>query len=641
MAKAALYIRVSTTYQIDKDSLPLQRQDLMNYAKYALGIEDYIVFEDAGYSGKNTDRPKYQEMMNRIRKGEFSHLLVWKIDRISRNLRDFSDMYDELKKYKVVFVSKNEQFDTSTAMGEAMLKIILVFAELERKITSERVTSIMLSRASQGLWNGATVPLGYVWSDEAKFPVVDKDEATVVRYVYDLYARLLSTSEVAYKLNEENVPTKRGGQWTAKTVRDILRNSFYIGTYTYNRRESEGGGRFKDESEWIVKKNNHPGIISEQQFNLVNQVLSDNFKGISGTQRENIHTHIFAKKIYCDVCGELLTAGLDAPRSDGFRPSRYTCSTNKTTRNIHSCNSFVSDILVAPFVLNYVANLIRLQDRSDSAVATKRSLVDINRMLLRGSAFIDVISVDRDALQETYLMSIHGVPGEVYSLSAAEEDDSSLALEKLKKERERHEKALVKLEELYLYEEEEGISRKDYILRKKEIAEKIDGVNKEISKLLTATGSVADHSFLNDARYFLISQTLYHGRDIDFKALLESVGKEALADFVDSVVKKIVILDKRVSSITFQNGITHNFTYQPPEKRKIQIQERGKYKQYVDVVLDYLKEQGPASRTDIEKLTNLKRSSVYTLLQELMDQNLVMKKGNSVAITYFYNGDAT
>lgn len=509
-------------------------------------------------------------------------------------------------------------------MGEAMLKIILVFAELERKMTSERVTSIMLSRATRGLWNGATVPLGYVWSDEEKFPVIDKDEAAVVRYVFELYASLLSTSEVAYRLNEEGVKTKRGGEWTAKTVRDILRNSFYIGTYTYNKRESEGSRRFKNESEWIVKENNHPSVVSQQLFKLVNQVLSDNYKGISGTQRENIHTHIFAKKLYCGVCGELLTAGLDAPRSDGFRPSRYTCSTNKTTRNIHSCNSFVSDILVAPFVLNYVANLIRLQDRTDAAA--KRSLVDINRMLLRGSAFIDVIGVDREALQETYLMSIHGVHDAVYSTTTAEEDSSSLALEKLKKDRERHEKALAKLEDLYLYDEDEGISRKDYILKKKEITEKIEEVRNEITSLLTSAGQITDHSFLNDARNFLISQALYHGRDVDFKALLDSVGKEALADFVDSVIKKIIILDKRVMAITFKNGITHNFTYQPPEKRKIQIQERGKYKQYTDVVLNYLKEQGPASRTDIEKLTNLKRSSVYTLLQELMDQNLVLKR---------------
>lgn len=106
LKKAALYVRVSTLHQIDKDSLPFQRQELENYAKYALNIEEVVIFEDAGYSAKNTDRPKYQEMMKRIRSGEFTHLLVWKIDRISRNLKDFSEMYEELKDCKVTFVSK-------------------------------------------------------------------------------------------------------------------------------------------------------------------------------------------------------------------------------------------------------------------------------------------------------------------------------------------------------------------------------------------------------------------------------------------------------------------------------------------------------------------------------------------------------
>lgn len=170
--KAALYLRVSTFHQIDKDSLPLQESDLINYAKYVLGIDDFVIFKDPGYSGKDTDRPDYQNMMARIRMGEFSHLLVWKIDRISRNLRDFSEMYDELKKYNVTFISKNEQFDTSTAMGEAMLKIILVFAELERKLTAERVFAVMMSRAEKGLWNGATVPLGFIWDEKTKFPKI-------------------------------------------------------------------------------------------------------------------------------------------------------------------------------------------------------------------------------------------------------------------------------------------------------------------------------------------------------------------------------------------------------------------------------------------------------------------------------------
>ena len=115
--KVAIYIRVSTHWQVDKDSLQVQRRELIAYAQMLLGIQEYEVFEDAGYSAKNTDRPKYQEMMARLRTGEFTHLLVWKIDRISRNLLDFASMYEELKRLGVDFISKNEKFDTGSAIG--------------------------------------------------------------------------------------------------------------------------------------------------------------------------------------------------------------------------------------------------------------------------------------------------------------------------------------------------------------------------------------------------------------------------------------------------------------------------------------------------------------------------------------------
>ena len=91
--RVAIYIRVSTNHQIDRDSLPMQRQDLISYAKLLLNTEQYVIFEDAGYSGKNTDRPKLQEMMTQIRHGIFTHLLVWKIDRISRIKRAWSHFY--------------------------------------------------------------------------------------------------------------------------------------------------------------------------------------------------------------------------------------------------------------------------------------------------------------------------------------------------------------------------------------------------------------------------------------------------------------------------------------------------------------------------------------------------------------------
>ena len=96
-AKVAIYIRVSTLHQIDRDSLPMQRQDLIAYAKLILNTDDVTIFEDAGYSGKNTIRPEFQKMMSQLRTGTYTHLLVWKIDRISRNLLDFARCTRSLK----------------------------------------------------------------------------------------------------------------------------------------------------------------------------------------------------------------------------------------------------------------------------------------------------------------------------------------------------------------------------------------------------------------------------------------------------------------------------------------------------------------------------------------------------------------
>lgn len=122
--KAALYIRVSTDMQADKDSLPLQESDLRKLADLN-GIKDIEVFSDAGFSGKNLNRPAFRSMMGRIRAREFSHLYVWKLDRISRNLLDFLELYDELKCYGVAFASKNESFDTQSPAAKQCLRFYL------------------------------------------------------------------------------------------------------------------------------------------------------------------------------------------------------------------------------------------------------------------------------------------------------------------------------------------------------------------------------------------------------------------------------------------------------------------------------------------------------------------------------------
>ena len=358
--KVAIYIRVSTVFQIDKDSLKVQRRELEAYSEFVLGITDYEVFEDAGYSAKNTDRPSFQEMMRRVRTGEFSHILVWKIDRISRNLLDFASMYSELKRNGIVFVSKYEQFDTGSAMGEAMLKIILVFAELERNITSERVSSILLARAGSGQWNGGRIPYGYAYNKETKEMSIDTKSSEMVKYIYNSYLIDNSVTYLAKKLNSQGVPSPTNKEWSSTAIHKILKNPFYIGTYVYNKSDQKYDFKQKPEDEWITIENHHPAIIDEDLFYRVQANLKRNKRGglMEGSTVKRKHTHLFAGLLRCNQCGGSMSATPDRARSDGTIHSIYAC--HRRRRNTNECtNKYISDTVLAPFIMSYVANIYK------------------------------------------------------------------------------------------------------------------------------------------------------------------------------------------------------------------------------------------------------------------------------------------
>ena len=360
--KAAIYIRVSTLYQVDKASLPFQREELVNYSKYALGISSYEVFEDAGYSAKNTDRPDYQRMMSRIRTGEFTHLLVWKIDRISRNLIDFTSMYEELKNLGVTFVSKNEQFDTSSAMGEAMLKIILVFAELERKMTSERVGAVLLSRANDGIWNGGKVPYGYSYNKETREFSFDENEKKIVLHIYDLYEAARSLVRVSKELNEKGYRTRSGTPWSPVTVRTILTSPFYVGTYRYNVRDESCRWKIKPEDEWVMVEDHHPAMVEKERQEYIKSVLRNRQRGSSTPKTyQRVNTHIFSGLVFCGSCGSLMVASIGRPLKSGWTPSTYGCSRRrrfKDCQNVRGWNSCTAAYAVSSLSLSLSSRLL-------------------------------------------------------------------------------------------------------------------------------------------------------------------------------------------------------------------------------------------------------------------------------------------
>ena len=553
--KSALYVRVSTTHQIDKDSLPLQRSDLANYTKYVLGIDDFEIFEDAGYSGSTTDRPAYQDMMNRIKIGEFTHLIVWKIDRISRNLRDFSEMYDELKKYNVTFISRNEQFDTSTAMGYAMLKIKLVFAELERKLTGERVFSVMISRAQKGLWNGATIPFGYEWDAETKFPRPYDAEAKTVQYIFDQYEIIKSTTKLAKKLNIEKIPTKRNGTWTPRTVGGILTNPFYIGTYRYNTKTRKTR-RWKDKSEWVVVENNHQAIINKEQFERVAQIIQNNYRGDKNYQRKSTKVHILSGIATCHKCGKKMRSGLDRIRKDGFTPSRYTCYGFNVN---YTCANYSSDLSILPTLINYIANYMTLQGR----ITSNHSLRDMESILLRGKYFENIEHIEKQDLKNTYNLLINNtiVP---YNSLAEEKKEVIISQNAIyEAEKEKYEKALRRLDDLYLYDTN-SMSQKDFVIKRKEISDKIETVNKKIQEVkLNDTPFINNTEFnvLSKASFYLLTKNLSSVKNIDVLYLLNSLDKQTIKDFINTIISDVSVERGKIYHITFKNGLTHHFLY--------------------------------------------------------------------------------
>ena len=150
----AIYARQSVD---KKDSISIESQ--IEFCKYELKGGNCKEYKDKGYSGKNTERPQFQQLMRDIESGLVRKVVVYKLDRISRSILDFAKMMDFFQKYEVEFVSSTEKFDTSTPMGRAMLNICIVFAQLERETIQKRVTDAYYSRSQRGLQDGWESPL--------------------------------------------------------------------------------------------------------------------------------------------------------------------------------------------------------------------------------------------------------------------------------------------------------------------------------------------------------------------------------------------------------------------------------------------------------------------------------------------------
>ena len=224
----AIYARQSVD---KKDSLSIEGQ-IELCKKYA--GEEALVFQDRGFSGKNTKRPAFTELMQAVEEGKIQKIFVYRLDRFSRSIADFSKLWEMLDQHSVQFNSVTENFDTSSAIGRAMLNIVLVFAQLERETTAERVKDNYLHRFQLGAWPGGPAPYGFdlcrIEDNGRSAPSLAANEhADTVRRIFEAYAEPdASLRSIAKELNSRGIHGPKRETWDNVTLSRLLHSPLYV-----------------------------------------------------------------------------------------------------------------------------------------------------------------------------------------------------------------------------------------------------------------------------------------------------------------------------------------------------------------------------------------------------------------------------
>jgi hypothetical protein len=255
----------------------------------------------------------------------------------------------------------------------------------------------------------------------------------------------------------------------------------------------------------------------------------------------------------------------DRERADGWRPSVYLCSRK---RRFNDClNKYVSDVTLGPFIINYVANLMK----AERSFGKTTSIDVLEKKLLRGKTFSDVEHIEGIGLQELFDTLLRGktpdVPYEMRERPAEERENKPQEIDLLVSEKRRSERALARLQNLFLYGEE-AISEKDYLIERKRLTDELAATDARIEMLeknRTNQFSLSDEDFITKASYFILTQQLTDKREVDYEKFVRKIDPRIVKDFLNSIVQNFCIKNGRIESVRFKNGMEHRFLYNGDE----------------------------------------------------------------------------
>ena len=253
--RCAIYTRKSTEEGLDKEfnTLEAQREAGENYVLSQKHQGWKIIpehYDDGGFSGGNMNRPALERLLEDINAGKVDMIVVYKIDRLTRSLTDFSKMIEILKKNNCSFVSVTQNFNTADSMGRLMLNILLSFAQFEREVSGKRIRDKVAASKKKGMWMGGAVPTGYVAI--SKKLKIKSEEGEMIRFMFESYLKHKSITAVC-KL----VKDKYGIEYHREMIKRLLKNPVYLGKVKHKNELYDG---------------QHPAIIDQETFDKVTEI---------------------------------------------------------------------------------------------------------------------------------------------------------------------------------------------------------------------------------------------------------------------------------------------------------------------------------------------------------------------------------
>ena len=340
--RCAVYTRKSCEDGLEQEfnSLDAQRLAGENYIASQIHENWKLIskhYDDGGFSGGNLNRPALKELFADIEAGLVDMVVVYKIDRLSRSLFDFSKIVELFEKHNVSFVSVTQSFNTSTSSGKLILNILLSFAQFEREMTGERIRDKFASSLKKGLWMGGHPPLGYEVKDRKL--VINEEYAKLIKLIFEKFIKTESYFEIARALNDAGIKTKRGGLFSPQHVQRILKNPYYKGCVTHK------GNVYPGE---------HEAIIEEKTWDKAQEIFKA--KSIPGRRKKRSQSPSFLSGlIKYSTCGCGMKQTFSYKKNLRYR--YYTCYNHIKFK---SCSAPRSSFPAEPIEQQVISEIVRI-----------------------------------------------------------------------------------------------------------------------------------------------------------------------------------------------------------------------------------------------------------------------------------------